>query len=140
MPILLLTRTSILEFKKEFSDEAAQSLERIGGYVARLIRDGDTLQVGYGSIPNVILNHLCQKKRLGIHTELLTEGLVNLMKCGAADNSKKTANPGKTIASFCMADKETYRYIHNNPSILFRTVDYTNNPMVIARNENMVAR
>ena len=127
------------EFKTALSEETASSLQRIGNYVSRLIQDGDTLQVGYGNIPNAILSHLSDKKNLGIHTELLSPGIVNLIKKGVVNNSKKTLNRGKTIATFCMADKETYQYIHDNPAIVFRTVDYTNNPLVIAENENMVA-
>ncbi len=129
----------LLEIQRAFSEEKTLSLQRIGIYVSQLIQDGDTLQVGYGSIPNAIMAHLYNKKNLGIHTELLTEGIVNLMKAGVIDNSKKTLNRGKTVATFCMAKKETYDYIHDNPSIVFRTVDYTNNPMLIARNDNIVA-
>lgn len=129
----------LLEITRAFSGETTLSLQRIGNYVSRLIQDGDTLQVGYGSIPNAIMAHLYNKKHLGVHTELLTEGLVNLIKTGVIDNSKKTLNRGKTVATFCMAKRETYQYINDNPSIVFRTVDYTNNPMVIARNDNMVA-
>ncbi len=129
----------LLEIQRAFSEEKTLSLQRIGIYVSRLIQDGDTLQVGYGSIPNAIMAHLYNKKNLGVHTELLTEGIVNLINAGVIDNSKKTLNRGKTVATFCMAKMETYQYIHDNPSIVFRTVDYTNNPMVIARNDNMVA-
>ncbi|HUH65209.1 MAG TPA: GNAT family N-acetyltransferase [Syntrophales bacterium] len=129
----------ILEIQRSFSEEKTQSLDRIGFHVSRLIQDGDTLQVGYGSIPNAIMAHLYDKKNLGIHTELLSDGIISLIKAGAIDNSKKTVNRGKTVATFCMAKKQTYDFIHDNPSILFRTVDYTNNPMVISRNDNMVA-
>jgi acyl-CoA hydrolase/GNAT superfamily N-acetyltransferase len=129
----------LLEIQRSFSEEKTLSLQRIGIYVARLIQDADTLQVGYGSIPNAIMAHLYNKKNLGIHTELLTEGIVDLIKAGVIDNSKKTLNRGKTVATFCMAKSETYQYIHDNPSIIFRTVDYTNNPMIIARNDNIIA-
>lgn len=129
----------ILEIQRAFSEEKTLTLQRIGNYVARLIQDGDTLQVGYGSIPNAIMAHLYNKKHLGVHTELLTEGLVNLIKVGVIDNSRKILNRGKTIATFCMAKRETYEYIHDNPAIVFRTVDYTNDPLIIARNDNMVA-
>ncbi|MBM4272212.1 MAG: GNAT family N-acetyltransferase [Deltaproteobacteria bacterium] len=129
----------VLEIQRAFSEEKTMTLQRIGNYVARLIQDGDTLQVGYGSIPNAIMAHLYNKKHLGVHTELLTEGLVNLIKVGVINNSKKILNRGKTIATFCMAKKETYEYIHDNPAIVFRTVDYTNDPLLIARNDNMVA-
>jgi acyl-CoA hydrolase/RimJ/RimL family protein N-acetyltransferase len=126
----------LLIFDPAVPDEIAQS---IGKYVSRIIEDGDTLQVGYGSMPNAILANLCDKKNLGIHTELLSEGVVDLIKCGAVNNSMKTVDRGKTIASFCMGTSETYEFIHDNPSIEFRTIDYTNNPLVIGRQRKMVA-
>ncbi|MCX7771165.1 MAG: GNAT family N-acetyltransferase [Proteobacteria bacterium] len=126
----------LLEYDLKAPDDIA---EKIGGYVSRIIKDGDTLQVGYGSIPNAILAHLKDKNDLGIHTELLTEGVVNLMKLGVVNNSKKDLNRGKTVASFCMANREVYEYLHDNPSFEFRPINYTNNPLNIARNRNMVA-
>ncbi|MEW5746259.1 MAG: GNAT family N-acetyltransferase [Nitrospirota bacterium] len=126
----------LLEFEAKAPDEIA---EKIGMYVSRIIQDGDTIQVGYGSIPNAILAHLDTKRNLGVHTELLTDGVIELMKKGAVDNSRKDLNRGKTVAAFCMGKEETYAYIHDNPSIEFRPVSYTNNPLVIARNRNMVA-
>ncbi len=113
--------------------------QQIGKYVSRLIRDGETIQVGYGSIPNAILSNLYEKKHLGVHTELLTDGIVTLMKKRVIDNTKKTIHPGKTVAAFCMGKKETYEYIHDNPAIEFRTIDYTNNPLVIAQHHGMTA-
>ncbi len=117
----------------------SQVAQQIGKYVSRLIQDGDTIQVGYGSIPNAILSNLADKKHLGVHTELLSEGLISLMKVGVIDNTKKTVDRGRTVATFCMGSKDTYEYIHNNPAIEFRTVDYTNNPLVIARHDNLTA-
>lgn len=111
----------------------------IGKYVARLVEDGDTIQVGYGKTPNAILSRLDNKKHLGVHTELLSEGLVNLLKNGIIDNSKKTINRGKTIASFCLGKKDAFEYLDNNPMIEFRRIDYTNNPLIIAAHENMTA-
>ena len=112
---------------------------KIGGYVARIIEDGDTIQVGYGSVPNAVLASLTEKKHLGVHTDLLGDGLVELMKRGVVDNSRKTINRGKTVASYCMASRETYEYINDHPGIEFKEIDYTNNPLVIAQNHNMVA-
>lgn len=126
----------LLEYETTVPDEIAR---RIGKYVARLVEDGDTIQVGYGSIPNAILSGLTNKRHLGVHTELLTDGVVELMKRGVVDNTQKAINRGKTVASFCMGKKETYDYIHDNPSVEFRTIDYTNNPMVIAQHRNMAA-
>jgi len=126
----------LLEFESQVSQEIPM---RIGNYVARIIEDGDTIQVGYGSIPNAILSSLYDKKHLGVHTELLTDGIVGLLKAGVIDNSQKTINRGKTVASFCMGKKETYDYLNDNPSIDFKPVDYTNNPLIIAQIKNMVA-
>ena len=126
----------ILEFDTPVDDEIAQ---RIGSYVARLIQDGDTIQVGYGSRLNSILRSLKGKKNLGVHTELLSDGIAELMKLNVIDNSRKSRDRGKTVATFCMGRKETYEYIHDNPSIEFRTIEYTNDPLVIAQHENMVA-
>ena len=126
----------LLEFSASVSDEIA---ERIGKYVARIVQDGETIQVGYGSIPNAILAHLRDKKHLGVHTELLTDGIVDLMQRGVIDNSRKDLNRGKTVAAFCMGKRETYRYLHDNPAIEFRQVNYTNNPTVLARQRNMTA-
>jgi acyl-CoA hydrolase/GNAT superfamily N-acetyltransferase len=126
----------LLEFEHSVSDEIAQ---KIGTYVARIVQDGDTIQVGYGSIPNAILAHLEKKEHLGVHTELLTDGIVDLMKKRVIDNTKKELNPGKTVAAFCMGKQDTYDYLHDNPAIEFRPVNYTNNPTVLARQKNMTA-
>ena len=126
----------LLEYTAEPEGDVAQ---RLGKYVARLIQDGDTIQVGYGSIPNAILANLYEKKHLGVHTELISDGLVDLMKRGVIDNSKKTLNRGKAVATFCMGQKKTYAFIHDNPAIEFRTIDYTNDPLIIAQHEKMTA-
>lgn len=126
----------LLEFEVFVPDEIA---EHIGKYVSQIVQDGDTIQVGYGGIPNAILSRLDRKEHLGVHTELLTDGLVELIKKGVIDNTKKELNRNKTVAAFCMGKRETYEYIHDNPSIEFRPVSYTNNPLTIARNRNVTA-
>ena len=132
-PILEYNPTPINE------ESYAEIATKIGNYVARLIQDGDTIQVGYGSIPDAVMANLSDKIHLGVHTELVSDGLVDLMKNGIIDNSQKTINRGKAVASFCMGRKETYEYIHENPSIEFKIIDYTNNPLIIARHDNMTA-
>lgn len=126
----------LLEYR---NDSNSQVVQQIGNHVARLVHDGDTFQVGYGSIPDAILSHLCQHRHLGVHTELITPGVVELMRRGVVDNSRKKLDRGKSVATFCMGNQKTYEYIHDNPEVSFRTVDYTNNPLVIARHDNMVA-
>ncbi|HEY5492969.1 MAG TPA: GNAT family N-acetyltransferase [Candidatus Anoxymicrobiaceae bacterium] len=127
---------ALLEYGTEVPDELSQS---IGGYVARIVEDGDTIQVGYGSIPNAIIANLGDKKHLGVHTELLSDGIAELMKKEVIDNSRKSIDRGKTVASFCMGTASTYEFISDNPSIEFRPIDYTNSPLVISQNSNMVA-
>ena len=126
----------LLEYDEEADDEIAR---QIGKHVSRLIQDGDTIQVGLGSIPNAILSSLEGKRHLGVHTELLGDGLVNLMKKGVVDNTQKQIDRGKAVASFCMGKRKSYEFIDDNCSVELRTIDYTNNPMVIAQHPNMVA-
>jgi acyl-CoA hydrolase/GNAT superfamily N-acetyltransferase len=126
----------IMEYENSAGGEA---VDRIGQYVARLVNDGDVIQVGYGRLPNSVLPHLGHKRHLGVHTELLSDGLVDLIRRGVVDNSQKTINKGKTIASFCMGSQSTYDFIHDNSAIELKTIDYTNNPLVIATHHNMTA-
>ncbi|NMC70989.1 MAG: GNAT family N-acetyltransferase [Myxococcales bacterium] len=133
---LVFHEEPLLEFEARAPDDVVQ---RIGRHVARLVEDGDTIQVGYGSIPNAVLTALKDKKHLGVHSELLTDGIVELIRCGAIDNSRKTLDRGKTVASFCMGKPSTYEFLHDNPSIEFRTVDYTNDPRIISAQERMTA-
>ncbi|MFH1146153.1 MAG: GNAT family N-acetyltransferase [Pseudomonadota bacterium] len=122
-----------------YSAAPTDTADQIGRYVATIIEDGATIQVGYGSMPNAILDHLHGKKHLGLHTELLTDGAAELIRRGVVDNTRKTVDRNKTVASFCMGKKETYEFLHENPSIEFRTIDYTNNPLIIARQRHMTA-
>lgn len=126
----------IMEFSPMIPDDIAQ---QIGKYVSRIVKDGDTIQLGYGSVPNAILNCLKDKQHLGIHTELLTDSIVELIKKGVVDNSMKNVDKGKTVASFCMGMADTYRFIDDNPLFEFQPMDYTNDPLVIARINNMTA-
>jgi acyl-CoA hydrolase/GNAT superfamily N-acetyltransferase len=126
----------LLEYTSTAPDEIAQ---RIGHYVSRIIQDGDTIQVGYGSLPNGILANLGDKRHIGVHTELLSNGIVRMMKQGVVDNSRKSIDRGKTVAAFSMGRVETYEFLDDNPAIEFRPINYTNNPLIIARIENMTA-
>ncbi|MGV8074041.1 MAG: GNAT family N-acetyltransferase [Syntrophobacteraceae bacterium] len=126
----------LLEYSAKVEGEVVQ---RIGQNVANLIQDGDTIQVGYGSIPDALLAHFKGKKHLGVHSEMISDGTIELIKSGVVDNSRKSINRGKSIASFCMGKKETFEYLNDNPTIELRTVDYTNNPLIIAQHSNMCA-
>ncbi len=126
----------VLEYRTDVADEQAKA---IGKNIARLVEDGSTIQVGYGNIPDAVVSSLRNKKNLGVHTELLTDGIIGLIKDGIVDNSKKSIHRGKTVASFCMGSRDTYRFIDNNPEFEFHPIEYTNNPMVIAKNNKMTA-
>ncbi len=126
----------LLELKADAPTEVAG---RIGRYVSRIVQDGDTIQVGYGSLPNAILANLLDKRHLGVHTELMTDGVADLMRRGVIDNTRKLIDRGKTVASFCMGTSPTYEFLGDNPSVEFRSIEYTNDPLVISANDNMVA-
>ena len=126
----------LLEFETPAPDDVA---DRIGGYVARLVEDGATIQVGYGEIPNAILSHLGGKKHLGVHTELLSDGIVELISSGVVDNERKSIDPHKSVAAFSMGSTSTYEFLRDNPAVDFRGVDYTNAPAVIAQHHKMTA-
>lgn len=126
----------LMEYEAEAADKIA---EQIGKYVGRLIEDGDTIQVGYGRIPNAILSNLGTKRHLGVHTELLSDGIVELMKRGVIDNSEKNIDRNKSVAAFCMGKRATYDYLSDNPAIEFKPVQYTNSPSIIAQINRMTA-
>jgi len=113
--------------------------ERIGQYVAMLVEDGATLQLGVGKIPNAVLYYLQNHQDLGVHSELITDGIIDLIAKGVINNRKKTFHPGKTVASFCLGSKKLYDFVDNNPHVEFYPSDYLNSPSNIARNHKMVA-
>ncbi|MBW2674144.1 MAG: acetyl-CoA hydrolase/transferase family protein, partial [Deltaproteobacteria bacterium] len=113
--------------------------EAIGGYCAELIRDGDCLQLGIGAVPDSMLGFLKDKKDLGIHTEMFSDGVVDLVNKGVITCARKNFHPNKMVATFFMGTEKLYSFIHNNPKVEMFTVDYTNNPAIIARNDNMVS-
>jgi len=117
-------------------DEVA---DRIGQNVARLVGDGATIQAGIGMIPNAILAHLKDKKNLGLHTEMFSDGIIELVESGVITNRKKTLHNGKIIATFCMGTQRLYDFVDDNPLIEFHPCDYTNDPFVIAKNDSMVS-
>lgn len=113
--------------------------ERIGQYVAMLVEDGSTLQFGIGKIPSAVLKYLCNHKDLGIHSEMLTDSIIELLESGAITNRRKTFHPGKIVTSFAIGTRKLYDLIDNNPHIEFYPSSYVNKPSNIAKNDNMVA-
>ena len=111
----------------------------IAGHVADLITDGATLQLGIGSIPACVAAHLGDKKDLGIHTEMFTDAVVDLVERGVVTGALKEVNRGKVVSAFVMGTRRLYRFIHDNPLIEMRPTDYTNDTSVIRRFRRMVA-
>lgn len=112
---------------------------QIAQNVARLVRDGDTLQMGIGRVPNAVLSALGDKKDLGIHTEMFSDGVMNLVKSGVITGRKKTLHRGKIVGSFAAGSRELFDFVDNNPQIEMHPSEYTNDPFVISRHEHMVA-
>lgn len=113
--------------------------EKIGGYCAELIRDGDCLQLGIGAVPDAVLCFLKDKKDLGIHTEMFSDGVADLVEAGVITCARKNFHPGKMVATFFMGTEKLYRFVNNNPMVEMFPVDYTNNPAIVAKNDNMVS-
>ena len=119
--------------------QITQADEAIGHYCAELIHDGDCLQLGIGAIPDAVLGFLGSKRHLGIHTEMFSDGVVDLVNESVIDCSRKNFHTGKMIATFFMGTHKLYQFVHNNKMVEMHSVDYTNNPANIARNDNMVS-
>lgn len=111
----------------------------IGEYCASLVNDGDTLQLGIGAIPDAVLLFLKDKKDLGIHSEMFSDGVVELVEAGVVTNKKKTLHPGKMVVAFVMGSKKLYDFVDNNPMVEMYSVDYVNNPSVVMKNDNIVS-
>ena len=112
---------------------------RIGHYVSKLVEDGATLQIGFGHLPNAIMQYLDDKKDLGLHTHLITDGFLPLFEKQVITNKKKTLLPGRVVTSLCMGSEKLYQYVDNNPIFYFRSSEFVNDPTVIARNDNLIS-
>lgn len=124
----------------ELVDEPLDDIARaIGRHVAQLVSDGDTLQLGIGSIPNAVLAELRHHRDLGIHTEMFSDGVVDLVEAGVVTNARKTLHRGKIVSSFVMGTRRLYDFVDDNPLIEMHPSHYVNDPFVIARNDHMVA-
>ena len=127
-PILELPRRPLGEVESE-----------IGRHVASLIDDGATLQMGIGGIPDGVLFYLKNKRDLGIHTEMFSDGVMELIQAGVINNERKTLHTGKVLTSFLMGTQALYDFVDNNPIVEMRPTEYVNDPFVIAQNDDMVA-
>ena len=134
--------TPLMELPQQGGEESAEELgvyERIGSHVASLIEDGSTLQLGIGRIPDTVLQQLSDKKNLGIHSEMVSDGIIPLVEAGVITNKKKTLLPGKIVTSFVLGSSRLFEFIDDNPLMEFRPTNFTNDPFTIAQNGKMVA-
>lgn len=125
--------------ERDLTPEQQNIYSKIGEYIANLIEDGSTLQMGIGVIPDSVLQFLTTKKDLGIHSEMFSDGIIELVEKGILNNSRKKIHPGKIIAGFVLGTRRLYDFIDNNPLIEFHRQEYVNDPFVIAQNTKMVA-
>ncbi|MHC1784933.1 MAG: acetyl-CoA hydrolase/transferase family protein [Anaerolineaceae bacterium] len=116
-----------------------EAMDKIGGHIADLIPDGATLQLGIGAIPGAVLKYLSHKKDLGVHSELFSDGVMNLAEAGVINGCRKTLHPGKIVAGFILGTNKLYQWVNDNPLIELRNTEYVNNPFTIAQNRKMVA-
>lgn len=122
------------------SDEGpSEIVEKIASYIAEMIPDGATMQMGIGAIPDAVLKYLYNKKDLGVHSELFSDGVMGLVDAGVMTNAKKTLHPGKIVAGFILGTTKLYNWADDNPLIELHRTEYVNDPFVIAQNEKMVA-
>lgn len=128
--------TQIFEFPNNPADDVAR---RIGRHIAELVEDGSTLQMGIGTIPDSVLIELGQHRDLGIHTEMLSDGIIHLIERGVVNGIRKTIHRGKVVTSFALGTQQLYDFIDDNPLFEFYPEEYVNDPFIIGRNPRMVA-
>lgn len=122
-----------------YGENITESEMAIGRYIAGMIEDGSTLQMGIGTIPDAVLKSLTNHKNLGVHTEMLSDGVIDLFESGVINNRKKKIHPNKAVTGFAIGSRRLYDYVDDNPAITFLDIDYVNDPHVIRRNPNVVA-
>ncbi|HZH99626.1 MAG TPA: acetyl-CoA hydrolase/transferase C-terminal domain-containing protein [Flavisolibacter sp.] len=126
-------------YEARFGDKVGPDEMRIGEYVASLIEDRSTLQMGIGSIPDAVLRLLTNHKDLGVHTEMCSDGIVELFEKDVINNKYKRIHPNKSVTGFALGTRRLYDYVDDNPAFHFLDIDYVNDPHVIRRNNKMVA-
>jgi acyl-CoA hydrolase len=122
-----------------FGEKAGANERKIGEYIAEMIDDKSTIQMGIGAIPDAVLRCLHNHKNLGVHTEMCSDGIIDLIEQDVINNKFKHIHPNKSVASFALGSKKLYDYVNDNPSFAFLDVDYVNDPHVIRRNDKMIS-
>ncbi|KQV46595.1 acetyl-CoA hydrolase/transferase family protein [Duganella sp. Root336D2] len=113
--------------------------EAIAAHVAPMIDDGSTLQIGYGGIPDAVVMQLTSKQDLGIHTEMIGDGILKLVECGAVTNRRKTFMPGRMVATFALGSRKLYDFMHHNPMLEMHPVSFINDPCIAGQNDKLVS-
>ena len=126
-------------YEMDFSTKSTPADVKIGQYIAELIEDRSTIQMGIGSIPDAVLKCLTNHKDLGVHTEMCSDGIVDLFEKDVINNKYKKIHPNKVVTAFALGTKRLYNYVNDNPAFQFLDIDYVNDPHVIRRNHKMVA-
>jgi acyl-CoA hydrolase len=126
-------------YEEEYSKKMGDTEMIIGKNVASMIEDGSTLQMGIGTIPDAVLKYLTGHKDLGVHTEMLSDGIIDLVEKDVINNRKKSIHPNKSVTSFALGSRKLYDYVNDNPSFAFLDIDYVNDPHVIRRNPKVIA-
>ena len=127
------------QVEENLPPEIEEIYKNIGYHISELIENGSTLQMGIGAIPDSVLNFLYNKKALGIHSEMFSDGIIGLVEAGIITNERKSIHKGKIICGFVLGTKKLFDFIDNNPLIEFHPQEYVNDPFVIAKNDKMVA-
>jgi len=125
--------------EESYSSRVGENELKIGKFIADMIDDGSTLQMGIGTIPDAVLSLLGNHKNLGVHTEMMSDGVISLIESDVINNRKKKIHPNKSVTSFALGTKKLYNYVDDNPSVVFLDIDYVNSPQVIQRNPKVVA-
>ena len=134
---MVIVETPVIEYFHPMVEDAVS--EKIARYVARIIEDGSTLQIGLGRIPNQMLRYLTNRRALGIHSDVITDPIVDLVEQGVITGEAKTLHKGKIVASYCMGTRRLYDFINNNPLFSFHPIEYVCDPSVIEENFKMVS-
>jgi acyl-CoA hydrolase len=134
---MVLHETALQE--ESYGSKVTDTERTIGRHIAGLVEDGSTLQMGIGTIPDAVLGQLGGHKNLGVHTEMLSDGIIELVERDVINNKCKAVHPNKTVTSFAMGTRKLYDYLNDNPAFAFLDIDYVNDPHVIRRNPKVVA-
>ena len=123
----------------DYGSKVGEGELKIGKYIAGMIDDGSTLQLGIGTIPDAVLKSLTNHKNLGVHTEMCSDGIIDLVESDVINNVKKRIHPNKTVTGFAVGTRRLYDYVNDNPAFVFLDIDYVNDPHVIRRNPKVIA-